>query len=121
MTAAENTAASEYEKTTQENKITKATKDQDVKYKTKEFKGLDKSTAETTADRSTVADELDAVNQYYSGIKERCIAKPESYADRVARREAEIKGLKEALSILEGQAVLLQHSTLRGTRVHTLA
>merc|ERR1719160_141083 len=76
MTATERTAASEYEKTSQENKITKATKDQDVKYKTKEFKGLDKATSEATADRATVSDELDAVNEYYSGIKERCIAKP---------------------------------------------
>merc|ERR1719331_1597262 len=120
MNAAESTAASEYKTTTQENKITKATKDQSVKYKTKEFKGLDKSTAETTADRSTVQDELDAVNEYYGGLKERCIAKPESYADRVQRREAEIAGLKEALSILKGQAVLLQRSskhTLRGAKV----
>jgi hypothetical protein len=118
MNAAESTAASEYKTTTQENKITKATKDQSVKYKTKEFKGLDKATAESTADRATVQDELDAVNEYYGGLKERCIAKPESYADRVQRREAEIAGLKEALSILKGQAVLLQRSTLRGTQKH---
>jgi len=118
MTAAENTAASEYEKTSQENKIIKATKEQDVKYKTKQHKSLDKATAEATGDRSGVQDELDAVNEYYGGLKARCIAKPESYADRVAARTKEIAGLKEALSILEGQAVLLQRSTLRGTRVH---
>jgi hypothetical protein len=118
MNSTEQTAVREYAQTSQENKITKATKDKSVAYKTKEFKGLDKSTAETTGDRATVQDELDAVTEYYGGLKGRCIAKPESYADRVQRREAEIAGLKEALSILDGQAVLLQRSTLRGTQKH---
>merc|ERR1719265_2433226 len=54
MTAAEETAASEYDTTTKENAIAKATKEQDVKYKTKEAKGLDKDTAEATSDRSGV-------------------------------------------------------------------
>jgi len=116
MVAAEETAVSEYDTTSKENAINKATKEQDVKYKTKEAKGLDKATAEATADRSGVQEELDAVNEYYAGIKARCIAKPESYADRVKRREAEIAGLKEALSILEGEAVLLQRSTKHGLR-----
>merc|ERR1712046_540044 len=65
MTATEQTAASEYERESKENEITKATKDQDVKYKTKEAKGLDKATAEATADRAGVQEELDAVNEYY--------------------------------------------------------
>merc|ERR1740117_1043393 len=124
MIAAEESAVNEYEKTSKENEITKATKGQDVKYKTKEAKGLDKDTAEATADRSGVQTELDAVNEYYKGIKARCIAKPESYADRVKAREAEIAGLKEALSILDGEAVLLQRSvkhTLRGVRAHVQA
>merc|ERR1719199_816216 len=120
MIATEEAAVSEYDKTSKENEITKATKEQDVKYKTKEAKGLDKDTAEATADRSGVQEELDAVNEYYKGIQERCVAKPESYAERVKRREAEIAGLKEALSILEGEAVLLQRTakhTLRGARI----
>merc|ERR1719388_648529 len=54
MTATEQTAASEYDRLSKENEITKTTKDQDVKYKTKEAKGLDKATAEATADRSGV-------------------------------------------------------------------
>merc|ERR1719335_919300 len=120
MVAAEEAAVSEYDTTSKENAITKATKEQDVKYKTKEAKGLDKATAEATADRSGVQEELDAVNEYYKGIKERCIAKPESYEERVKRRTAEIAGLKQALQILEGQAVLLQRKTkhtLRGARI----
>merc|ERR1719454_1705767 len=102
MVATEESAVAEYEKETKENEITKATKEQDVKYKTKEAKGLDKETAEATADHSGVQDELDAVMEYYKGIKERCVAKAETYQERVKRRTAEIAGLKEALSILDG-------------------
>lgn len=99
-------AASEYDKTTQENKITKAMKEQDVKYKTKEFKGLDKDIAELSSDRETTNTELAAVLEYDGKLKERCIAKPETYEERKKRREAEIAGLKEALSILKGEALV---------------
>merc|ERR1719359_2407256 len=104
----ESAAQEEYEKVTQENKVTKMTKEQDVKYKTKEFTSLDKEVAELTADRDGAQTEMDAVLEYYEKIKDRCVAKPDTYEERKARREAEIAGLKEALSILEGQAVFLQ-------------
>merc|ERR1719387_499321 len=116
MNAAEQSAAAEYEQLSKANEIEKATKGQDNKYKTKESKGLDKSSSETSGDRSTVQQELDAVMEYYKGLKGRCVAKAETYAERTARREAEIAGLKEALSILDGEAVLLQQTAkhLRG-------
>merc|ERR1719240_2078208 len=101
-------SAEEYEKTTQENKITKATKDQDVKYKTQEAVALDKQISELSSDKETSSTELAAVMEYYGKIKERCIAKPETYEERKARREAEINGLKEALSILESEAAFTQ-------------
>merc|ERR1719254_357326 len=124
MTATEETAAAEYDRLTKENEITKAMKSQDVKYKTKESKGLDKDTAETSADKATVQEELDAVLDYYKGIQKRCIAKAESYAERTRRREEEIAGLKESLSILENETALIQRSskrTLRGVRLHVHA
>jgi chromosome segregation ATPase len=119
MTATEQASASEYSKETRENEITKATKDQSVKYKTKEFKSLDKAISEATSDRATVKEELSAVNKYLAQLSEMCIAKPETYSERKARREAEIAGLKEALSILDSQTVLLQRTaSLRGVRKH---
>merc|ERR1719408_431474 len=118
MKAVESSAASDYNRLSKENEIEKATKDQDLKYKTKEHKGLDKATAEANTDRSTVQEELDAVMEYYKGLKGRCVAKAESYAERVKRRDAEIAGLKEALSILDGEAVLLQQTSKRGLRGH---
>jgi len=113
MISAEEMAASEYEKATKENEISKTTKEQDVKYKSKESKGLSKAAAEATADREGVQTELDAVLEYDAKIKEECIAKPEPYEERKKRREAEIAGLKNALAILEGEAVLLQSGSHR--------
>jgi len=101
-------AAAEYEKITQENKIAKTTKDQDVKYKTQEFKSLDKDISEFSGDKATLTTELDAVLEYYAKLKDRCIAKPESYAERKARREAEINGLKDALQVLEEETAFVQ-------------
>merc|ERR1719335_406891 len=117
-TSAEDSAQLEYDKVTQENKITKATKEQDVKYKTKEFQQADVEIAELTADKASKQTELDAVMEYDAKIKDQCIAKPEPYEERKKRREAEIAGLKEALSILEGQAFVQKHSGLRGIRHH---
>jgi len=101
-------AQSEYDKTTQGNKISKATKEQDVKYKTQEFKGLDKEISELSSDKSTTGTELAAVNEYYGKIKGRCIAKPETYEERTKRRAAEIDGLKQALTVLEEETAFVQ-------------
>merc|ERR1719267_14875 len=57
-------AEAEYQKTTQTNKVTKTIKEQDVKYKTKEFKGLDKSISELASDKETTGTELAAVQEY---------------------------------------------------------
>merc|ERR550532_2269863 len=101
-------AQSEYEKVSQENAVTKTLKEQDVKYKSQESKSLQATVVEQSGDRATATAELDAVLDFYGKIKERCIAKPEAYEDRKARREAEIKGLKEALSILQDETALVQ-------------
>jgi len=114
-------AQSECEKMTQENKVTKAAKDQDVKYKTQEAATLDKEIAELSGDRETASTELAAVDEYYVKMKERCIAKPEAYEERKARREAEIAGLKEALSILEDETAFVQKRKRGGNMRGTLS
>merc|ERR1719393_1205196 len=70
MISAEETAQAEYDKVSKENAILKTTKEQDVKYKTKEATGLDESVAELTSDREGLQTELDAVLDYYEKIKE---------------------------------------------------
>jgi hypothetical protein len=104
----EDDAQSSYDRITQENAITKTVKEQDVKYQTENFKALDKTISELSSDRATADTELSAVMEYYAKIKERCIAKPETYEERKARRTAEISGLKEALQILEEETALVQ-------------
>merc|ERR1712156_596208 len=70
--AQEDDAQTEYDEITQENKVTKTMKDQDLKYKTKEVKGLKKAIADLTSDKDTIATELGAVDEYYAKLKDRC-------------------------------------------------
>merc|ERR1719262_1997637 len=103
-TVEEEAAAKEYEKISQENRVQTAMKDADVKYQTKEVASLEKSVSEFTSDIESEQTELDAVLDYYEKLKPGCIAKPMTYEERKKRREAEIAGLKEALTILEGES-----------------
>jgi len=123
MTEIEESAQATYDQETKDNEIEKTTKEQDIKYKSEEAAGLEKTTAEAISDKSGVQEELDAVLEYLKGIEDRCIAKPEPYQERVRRREAELKGLRDGLAILEEETSesLLQRSskrTLRGTKQH---
>jgi chromosome segregation ATPase len=105
----------EYEKTTQDNSVTKMLKDQDVKYKSAELKSDKKALSELTADLETKDAELAAIITYKEKIVERCVAKPETYAERASRREAEIAGLKQALEVLESETAFVQRQK-RGHR-----
>merc|ERR1712241_96081 len=116
MTSTEEAAQATYDQETKDNEIEKVTKEQDIKYKTEEATGLDKALAEATSDKSGVQEELDAVLEYLKGIEDRCIAKPETYEERVRRREAELAGLREGLSILENETSFLQRRTKRTLR-----
>merc|ERR1719408_717994 len=116
MVATENTAQGTYDQETKDNEIETTAKNQDVKYKTKESTDLDKAVAEATSDRSNVQEELDAVNAYLKKLHDQCDEKVESYAEKKRRREAEIAGLKEALTILEDETALLQTKARRYLR-----
>jgi uncharacterized small protein (DUF1192 family) len=107
----ESDEASAYEETSQANKMTSLAKGQDVKYKAQEAASLDKSISELSNDRDTTNTELGAVSTYYIKLTGRCVAKPTSYEERKAAREAEIKGLKEALDVLENEAALVQRGS----------
>jgi len=123
MTATEESADSNYDTATKENEIEKATKEQDVKYKVKESTELDATVAETSSDRSGVQAELDAVLEYLQKIEAQCIEKAETHAERKARFEAELAGLKQALQVLEEETAFVQKGAstkmLRGVRRHS--
>jgi DNA repair exonuclease SbcCD ATPase subunit len=120
MVATEEGAKAAYEAETKENKLEKAAKDKDVKYKSKEAVRLDKATSEASSDRKNVQTQLDAVLEYFTKLESMCVAKPESYEERTQQRQEEIEGLQTALQILDGDASLLQMNTtnLRGVQQH---
>jgi len=121
MTGTETSAAADHEAYVKSDEIETTMKSQDLKYKSKEASSLDKSVAEVTGDLSATTDELTAVISALDKLKEMCVAKAEPYAEKKARKESEIAGLKEALQILETETALIQKSTkrtLRGRQSH---
>merc|ERR1719393_326044 len=114
--AAEAMAVEEYEKLTQDNEIATTEKETAVKYKTKDSKETEAMLAGLKEDKEVASKEYDAIMDYWEKLQPMCIAKPEPYAERKKRREAEIAGLKEALTILEeeaGSPAFLQVRTAR--------
>merc|ERR1719337_715412 len=114
--AAEAMAVEEYEKLTQDNEIATTEKETAVKYKTKDSKETEAMLAGLKEDKEVAMKEYDAIMEYWEKLQPMCIAKPEPYAERKKRREAEIAGLKEALTILEeeaGSPAFLQVRTAR--------
>mmetsp|Transcript_74135 Transcript_74135/g.197654 ORF Transcript_74135/g.197654 Transcript_74135/m.197654 type:complete len:609 (-) Transcript_74135:32-1858(-) len=101
----ESSAQAEFDQMSEDNKIATATKKQDVKYKNEEIVELTHALSENNNDRSGEQEELDAVMTYVSKLNDQCIAKVEPYEERKRRREQEIEGLKNALEILEGEAI----------------
>lgn len=97
-----------YEKMSDENKLAKAQKLADAKAKASEVKSLSVAIENTGTDKDMVSKELEAVLSYMDKLKPQCETKVMSYAEKKARREAEIEGLKEALQILDGSSVFLQ-------------
>merc|ERR1719182_1139781 len=114
--AAEAMAVEEYEKLTQDNAIATTEKETAAKYKTKDSKETEAMLAGLKEDKEVAMKEYDAIMEYWEKLQPMCIAKPEPYAERKRRREAEIAGLKEALTILEeeaGSPAFLQIRTAR--------
>jgi len=120
MNVQEETAAAEFDEETKVMQVEKVSKEQDNKYKTKEAKGLDKAVADLSGDVTGSQEQLDAVVEYDTKIKKECVAQPEPYEERKKRREEEIAGLKQGLTILEGESFIQQSSTrkLRVARRH---
>jgi len=84
--------------------------DKAVKEKEKMHMGFDQVRTETALsqnkkDLEATQDELDAALEYYDKLKPQCVDLGLSYADRVAKRKAEIVSLQEALKVLSGEAV----------------
>jgi len=115
---AEDAAADAYAKQTDENKISKVTKETDAKAKQSEIKSLTVQLGHHKEDHASTSTELDAVNSYIDKLRPQCEEKAMSYAEKKAAREAEIAGLKEALEILSGTGLIQGSSRFMGFRRH---
>merc|ERR550514_246035 len=102
----ESEAQTEYETLMQDNKVSKVTKQTEIKGALSEVKSLNVALKNHKEDYDMTSKELTAVMEYLDKLKPQCEAKAMTYGEKKARREAEIEGLKEALSILEGGALL---------------
>merc|ERR1719191_2035618 len=110
---AEDAAADAYAKQTEENKVSKATKEAYAKAKSSEIKSLKVQLGHHKEDHASTSTELDAVNEYIDKLRPQCEEKAMSYEEKKAAREAEIAGLKEALEILAGDSIALFQSQKR--------
>merc|ERR1719517_128739 len=93
-TGEEESAQAQYEEVTKENEILTTEKEQDVKYKTKESKDLDKATAEASSDKEATEEQLAAVEKELEKLHEACDEVAPSYEEMQKRRAAEIAGLR---------------------------
>jgi len=115
---AEEEGAEAYEKLINDNKASKAAKLAEVKGSQSEIKSLKVALENQGEDKTMTSTELDAVNEYLAKLKPQCEEKVMSYAEKKARREAEIAGLKEALEILASEALVQTSSHLRRVKAH---
>ena len=102
--ATEDQAVKEYETLTDDNKKSTAEKRTAAKYMAKDKKYNEALLKDTEEDLGVSQEELDAILEYWAKLQPQCVAKPEPYEERKARREREIAGLKEALTILEEES-----------------
>jgi len=102
--ATEREALKAFETLTQENKVAKSAKEAAIKGAESEIKSLTVALSDYGGDKKMVQKELDAVNEYVEKLKPQCEGRVVPYAERKAKREAEINGLKEGLSILAAES-----------------
>lgn len=98
--AAEADAADKFEKMSQDAEVTKAKKTAEMNGKVKEKAGVKVMMSQITEDLGEASKALEAASSFLKGVKEACANKAMSYEERKKRRENEIKGLEEALTIL---------------------
>jgi len=98
--AAEADAQDKYEKMKQAAEVTKARKTAEMDGKSKEKAGVKVMISQITEDLGEASKALEAASSFLKGVKEQCANKAMSYEERKKRREAEVKGLEEALQIL---------------------
>lgn len=105
FTSSEREAAKAHAELIQANKVSKASKEAEIKGNQSEIKSLSVAIHNFKTDKKSATGELDTVLEYIEKLKPQCQGRTVPYAERKAKREAEIAGLKDALAILEKDGV----------------
>jgi len=110
----EREAVKAYETQTADFKLSKATKEAEIKGAESEVKSLAVAIHNFSEDHKMASSELASIMEYMDKLKPQCEGRVTPYEERKARREAEIQGLKDALSIIEKDSpALIQIRRLR--------
>ncbi|CAL1129349.1 unnamed protein product [Cladocopium goreaui] len=120
MRSAEKTAATNFDKDMQDMKLEKVQKEKDISYKTSEAQRLDSELNGLKSDEEGLETEMGALLDFVKSLEAECLVTPESFAEKQAKKQQEIDGLKEALTALdataETPALVQKHArALRGT------
>jgi len=100
----EREALKAFEKLMNENKVTLATKEAEIKGAESQIKALDVSIHDNGEDLKMANKEKGAIEDYIAKLKPQCEGRVVPYEERKAKRDAEIAGLKEGLVILEEES-----------------
>merc|ERR1719191_1247465 len=92
LQATEDTAQKDYDELMQDNKVAKVSKEMEIKGSKSELSFLDVRIGESTEDKKLATKELAAIEAYLLKLKPTCEGRVVSFAERQAKREAEIAG-----------------------------
>merc|ERR1719223_720064 len=101
--ANEATAEKEYTDFMNDSEIDKTQKTSDIEHKEAKKQDEEHLLETKKVDLEGTQKELNAALRYFDKLKPSCVDSGVSYADRVARREAEIDSLLETVNILNGE------------------
>jgi len=101
----EQAAQLEFEEMTRDNQLATAVKRKDIEGKRREIAEVQNRVSEERDDRDQEQAEASAVDQYISQLRSKCVAKGDPYEERQRRRAQEMDGLRNALAVLEGEAM----------------
>jgi len=97
---AEKQSESEFQKMSQEWKVSKASKESSIAAKTQEIASVKSALSQNSEDLTTVTKELDSIEKFLAELRKSCEYQPVSFEDRAKKREDEIASLQNALEIL---------------------
>lgn len=102
--ATEREQSKAYETLMHQSKVLVASLEAEIKGAESQIKSLDVNLHDSNGDLKMVTKEKGAIGEYIAKLKPQCEGRAVSYEERKAKRDAEIAGLKEGLSMLEAES-----------------